>query len=222
MSFVTGSGVGYVSANGADAVFRVRYDATGAIVEVGASTANFIDLNPAGIQAASAGQNPTGVSVSNTGKGIMLVASEVTRVLTIVDLKTQAIAGDIAAPRVVATTALPAPGSPGDAVLKGKHFFNTGLARWSLKGQAWGACQSCHSDGLTDNVTWYFARGPRQSTSLDGTFNKNDLTDQRVLNWTGINDELADFELNTRGISGGVGAIVSALTVPRPSRITPV
>ena len=214
MSFVAGTGVGYVSANGADAVFRVRYDASGTVAEVGASTADFIDLNPAGIPAASAGQNPTGVSVSNTGKGIMLVASEVTRVLTIVDLKTQGVAGDIAAPKVVATTALPAPGSPGDAVLKGKHFFNTGLGRWSLKGQAWGACQSCHSDGLTDNVTWYFARGPRQSTSLDATFNKNDLADQRVLNWTGINDELADFELNTRGISGGVGAIVSALTVP--------
>jgi hypothetical protein len=214
MSFVAGTGVGYVSANGADAVFRVRYDATGAIAEVGASTANFIDLNPMGIPATSAGQNPTGVSVSNTGKGIMLVASEVTRVLTVVDLKTQAVAGDIATPRVVATTAVPAPGSSGDAVLKGKHFFNTGLGRWSLKGQAWGACQSCHSDGLTDNVTWYFARGPRQSTSLDATFNKNDPTDQRILNWTGINDELADFELNTRGISGGVGAIVSALTVP--------
>jgi mono/diheme cytochrome c family protein len=214
MSFVPGSGVGYVSANGADAVFRVRYDATGAIAEVGASTANFIDLNPTGIPPASAGQNPTGVAVSNTGKGIMLVASEVTRVLTVVDLKTQAIAGGVAAPSVVATTALPPAGSAGDAVLKGKHFFNTGLGRWSLRGQAWGACQSCHSDALTDNVTWYFARGPRQSTSLDATFSKKDPTDQRVLNWTGINDELADFELNTRGISGGVGAIVSALSMP--------
>ena len=214
MSFVAGTGVGYVSANGADAVFRVRYDATGAVAEVGASTANFIDLNPAGIPVASAGQNPTGVSVSNTGKGVMLVASEVTRVLTIVDLKAQAVAGGTATPSVVATTTLPAVGSTGDAILKGKHFFNTGLARWSLRGQAWGACQSCHSDGLTDDVTWYFARGPRQSTSLDGTFNKNDSSDQRVLNWTGINDELADFELNTRGISGGVGAIVSAVTVP--------
>jgi hypothetical protein len=29
-----------------------------------------------------------------------------------------------------------------------------------------------------------------------------------VLNWTGIFDEIHDFELNTRGNSGGVGAIV--------------
>ncbi len=214
MSFVPGTGVGYVSANGADAVFRVQYDATGVIAAVGASTANFIDLNPTGIAAASAGENPTGVAVSNTGKSVMLVANDVTRVLTVVDLKTQAIAGGAAAPSAVATTALPAAGSAGAALLRGKHFFNTGLARWSLRGQAWGACQSCHSDGLTDNVTWYFARGPRQSTSLDGTFNKNDPTDQRVLNWTGINDELADFELNTRGISGGVGAVVSAVSTP--------
>jgi mono/diheme cytochrome c family protein len=214
MSFVPGTGVGYVSANGADAVFRVQYDTNGVVAAVGASTANFIDLNPTGIAAASAGENPTGVAVSNTGKSAMLVASEVTRVLTVVDLKTQAIAGGVAAPSVVPTAALPPAGSAGAAVLRGKHFFNTGLARWSLRGQAWGACQSCHSDGLTDNVTWYFARGPRQSTSLDGTFNKNDPTDQRVLNWTAINDELADFELNTRGISGGVGAIVSAVSTP--------
>ena len=29
-----------------------------------------------------------------------------------------------------------------------------------------------------------------------------------MLNWTGIFDEIHDFELNTRGNSGGVGAIV--------------
>ncbi len=109
---------------------------------------------------------------------------------------------------------LPASGSDAATVLAGKRFFNTGLGRWSLKGQAWGACQSCHTDGLTDNVTWYFARGPRQSTSLDGTFNKANVNDQRILNWTAVNDELSDFELNTRGISGGVGAIVSANSAP--------
>ncbi len=78
--------------------------------------------------------------------------------------------------------------------------------RWSLNGQGWNSCESCHPDGQTDNVTWYFARGPRQTTSLDGTFDGQG--NQRILNWTGIFDEVHDFELNTRGNSGGVGAIV--------------
>jgi hypothetical protein len=99
-------------------------------------------------------------------------------------------------------------------VLRGKRFFNTGTARWSLRGQGWGACQSCHADGLTDNVTWYFARGPRQSTSLDGSFASQHPDDQRIFNWTAIFDEVADFEANTRGVSGGVGAIVSEASAP--------
>jgi hypothetical protein len=91
---------------------------------------------------------------------------------------------------------------------RGRKFFVTGLGRWSLAGQAWNSCEACHPDGLTDNVTWFFARGPRQTTSLDGSYDPQDPARRRVLNWTGIFDEVHDFELNTRGNSGGVGAIV--------------
>jgi hypothetical protein len=218
MAFVPGTQVGYVAANGADAVFRVKYDpTTNAITEVGSSTSLFIDLNPPGIAAASAGLNPIGVVVTNVkhnGKAFLLSANDVGRNLSIVDLEGQQIAGGTATPDVVATTAPPASNTTEFAVLKGKRFFNTGVGRWSLKGQAWGACSVCHSDGLTDNVTWYFARGPRQSVSLDGSFSKQNPTDQRIFNWTAIFDELPDFEGNVRGVSGGVGAIVSATSAP--------
>src|SRR5262249_46064766 len=150
-----------------------------------------------------------GFATSNTGKKFAITVSENTRVANLIDLNAQALTGGAANPSVVPLTQLPTPGSDEAKILSGKRFFNTGTGRWALKGQGWGACQSCHSDGLTDNVTWYFARGPRQSTSLDGTFNKTNPNDQRILNWTAINDELADFELNTRGISGGVGATIS-------------
>ena len=215
ITFVAGAAVGYVSANGADAAFRMVFDAkTGTFVSVGSSTSNFIDLNPTGIAAASAGLNPIGFATSNTGKKASLVVSEVTRVASLIDLNAQAVVGGAAAPAVVPLTKLPTAGSDEAKILSGKRFFNTGTGRWSLKGQGWGACQSCHSDGLTDNVTWYFARGPRQSTSLDGTFNKSNPNDQRIMNWTAINDELSDFELNTRGISGGVGAVVATNSAP--------
>jgi len=104
--------------------------------------------------------------------------------------------------------------SPEESALKGKRFFTTGLCRWSLRGQAWGSCAACHFEGLSDNITWYFARGPRQTISLDGSFASADGTDQRIFNWTGIFDEIADFEGNTRGTSGGVGAIVSTVSAP--------
>ena len=39
-------------------------------------------------------------------------------------------------------------------------------------------------------------------------------TRQRVLNWTAIFDEIHDFELNTRGVAGGVGAIVHTVSNP--------
>ena len=215
IGFVPGSTVGYLTANGADAVFRVRADAqTGALVEVGASTSSFIDLAPTGIDAAKAGRTPIGIGLAALDKKSAIVANDVTRNATLLDFNTQAVAGGVMNPSVVPTSALPAAGSDADKVLRGKRFFNTGLARWSLRGQGWGACQSCHSDGLTDNVTWYFARGPRQSTSLDGSFASKHPEDQRIFNWTAIFDEVDDFELNTRGVSGGVGAIVSAVSVP--------
>lgn len=215
IAFVPGATVGYVSANGSDAVFRFQTDAmTGEIQTVGATTNAFIDLVPAGIAADKAGKNPIGMAVAHVHKKVALVANEVSRNVSALDFNTQAIAGGAAQALVAATASLPATGSDADRVLRGKRFFNTGTGRWSLAGQGWGSCQSCHSDGLTDNVTWYFARGPRQSTSLDGSFASTHPDDQRIFNWTAINDEVADFEGNTRGVSGGVGAIVSAVSTP--------
>ncbi len=217
MAFVPGSAVGYVVANGTDAAFRVRYDAEkGDISEVGSSTQLFVNLNPAGLAAAAQGKNPIGMAVSNTGKKFAFVANDVGRNLTVVDLNAQGILGGTEAPKVFESSAQPAAGSEAEARLRGKRFFNTGLARWSLKGQGWGACQSCHMDGYSDNISWYFARGPRQSTSLDGSFSKKNPSDQRIFNWTAIFDEVADFELNTRGISGGVGATVSVADPAKP------
>lgn len=212
IAFVPGTSVGYVTANGIDAVFRFTTDTTGKLSEVGASTSLFIDLL-GGLPADKQGKNPVGIAVA-AQKKLALVANDVSRNASMVDFNTQrvAVAGDAAI--VVQTSALPPAGSDADKVLRGKRFFNTGSARWSLRGQGWGACQSCHGDGLSDNVTWYFARGPRQATALDGSFASKHPEDQRIFNWTAIFDQVDDFEGNTRDISGGVGAIVSELSMP--------
>jgi hypothetical protein len=213
IGFVKGAGVAYIAANAADSVFRVQYDLQQGsnIAEVGAPTNIFINLNPTGIAPEKSGQNPIGIAMPNdeAHKRFAFVANDVTRNLTVIDFNTQAVAGGATAPSVEASTAMPAAGTNEDAIRKGKRFFDTATGRWSLKGQGWNGCQSCHMDGLSDNVTWFFARGPRQSISLDGSFSKKNGSDQRIFNWTAIVDEVADFESNTRGISGGVGAIVS-------------
>lgn len=213
IAFVPSLGVAYVVANASSAVFRVKYDlsADSAISEVGASTQNFIDLQPAAFSAPQKGLDPTGIAVSNTGKRFAFVANDFSRNVSVVDLNGQAVVAD----KVVAYTDQPAANSTAEKVHRGRHFFNTALGRWSLKGQGWTGCAACHTDGYTDNVTWFFARGPRQSTSLDGSFSKKDpAADQRIFNWTGIFDEVGDFEGNTRGVSGGVGAVVGTLSTP--------
>ena len=40
---------------------------------------------------------------------------------------------------------------------------------------AWSGCASCHDDGHSDNVTWIFETGPRQTIPLEGTFARNNL-----------------------------------------------
>jgi hypothetical protein len=70
---------------------------------------------------------------------------------------------------------------------------------------AWSSCASCHSDGLSDGVTWIFGTGPRRTKPLDGMFSKQDPEDQDILNWSAIRDSNTDFNNNSRGVQGGCG-----------------
>ena len=108
---------------------------------------------------------------------------------------------------------LPPPGTAEDDVRLGERFFFTGRGRWSEGGEGYSSCGSCHPDGLSDDITWSFAAGPRQTTSLDGSFSHGaGPQKQRIFNWTAIFDEIHDFERNTRDVSGGLGAITASRT----------
>jgi cytochrome c peroxidase len=120
-----------------------------------------------------------------------------TRRLGVVDFSMQKLAKTVAASEITADQ---------KAAQDGLHFFNTGRGRWSAN--SWSSCASCHPDGRSDNVTWIFAAGPRQATSLDGSYSHGVGTQKRrALNWTGIFDEMHDFERNTRDVQGGKGAV---------------
>ncbi|MEY4549260.1 MAG: hypothetical protein RL685_5455 [Pseudomonadota bacterium] len=181
--------IGYVSAASSDIVLRVVFNDAD-IVSVGAPSAFNIP----------AGQNPSGLVLThriNDARGY--AANLISRDLSVLSLSRQTKLRD------VVSTAQPQPGTAAFTVWRGKRFFNTSTGIWAREG--WGSCQGCHALGLADNVTWQFGAGPRQTISLDGQFASDDPSDMRALNWTAIFDSSADFENNTRGTSGGTGAI---------------
>jgi cytochrome c553 len=208
LDFVPDTRVSYIVGKSGDVMQRVTWDDAG--VTIG-STAN-VQIDLAGDDARGRCQNPTGVAVLDTTRAF--VNCWVTRRLGVVDLSSQSL--------LTTVEASGAPTSAADlSVARGKRFYFTGRGRWSNAGtngakggEGWSSCGSCHPDGLTDNVTWVFAAGPRQTTSQDGSFSHGPGTQkQRIFNWTGIFDEHHDFERNTRDVSGGLGAITTAPTV---------
>ncbi len=199
IDFRPGTNVAYVVSQAGDVLQRVHYrnqtDARGPIV-LGTDAA-FAQMNLRGTGGIKV---PLGVAVAHSAN-FAYVANWAERSLSVVDLAQQAFDSDIA------SADKPAANTRDAHILNGLKFFFTGTGRWSDRSV--NSCGSCHPDGLSDQVTWLFAAGPRQSTSLDGTYAKNDPSDQRIMNWTGIFDELHDFELNTRGTAGGKGAITT-------------
>ncbi len=201
----------WVVSQGSDFIVRMDFDATGtptinapsAPGPVAASpVVRIFTIDPA--NATSSGRNPRGIVLDADGdRGYVYCPT--TRDVIVADL-----VGNTVLQRVRSSDL---PNDPLEqSVLRGKIDFFTSRPFWSDRG--WGGCWSCHPDGRTDNVSWSFEAGPRQTISLDGSFsNVHGLGDQRLLNWTAVRDENPDFELNTRGIFGGRGFITTTTDV---------
>lgn len=233
IGFVPGTVTAYFPAYGADAVFRVDFDATYAsstIDSVGSPKNPFMTLFSAANDPSHNGQLPTGIAVAhathtpNSSVRYAFVINDHTRNVSVLDLDAQEVAGMSAGNPTTAAASAPPTDANEIAVLEGRRLFITGLGRWSLNGQAWQGCLNCHGDGLTDNVSWYAGRGPRQSPNLDGSFvkgaaAKGDQTDYRINSWEGVQDEITDHEAAIRSFSGGVGAIVKNSTLSLSSQL---
>jgi YVTN family beta-propeller protein len=201
----------WVVSQGSDFIVRMDFDGTGKPT-INAPTApgpfatspvvRIFTIDPA--NATSSGRNPRGITLNADGTRGYVVCPT-TRDVVVADL-----VGNTVLQRVRSSDL---PTEPLDlSVLRGKIDFFTSRPFWSDRG--WGGCWSCHPDGRSDNVTWSFEAGPRQTISLDGSFsNIHGLADQRLLNWSPVRDENPDFELNTRGIFGGRGFITTTTDV---------
>jgi DNA-binding beta-propeller fold protein YncE len=146
--------------------------------------------------------------------------------------------------RDIESSAPPAPGTQAHRNLVGKLAFFTALGipdkldstgdgqfdvalrdinplanRGKASNNAWSSCASCHDDGHSDNVTWIFETGPRQTIPLEGTFARNNLNDQRILNWSAVRGSNTDFNNNARGIQGGTGFATNVDGVDKTSQV---
>jgi DNA-binding beta-propeller fold protein YncE len=170
------------------------------------------------------GNVPTGVVMSRDGNRAY-TNNEVNLSVTAIDL-----AQNKVLTRDVVAAIPPAPGTPEHRRLLGKLAFYTALGvpdsfdvdgngsydvavrdivplsyRNRASDNAHSSCSTCHEDGHSDNVTWIFASGPRQTIPLEGTFARGDLTDQRILDWSGTRGSITDFNNQARGVQGGRG-----------------
>ena len=216
-AFEHNSNSGFVVASASNLIVKVDLDANGAPTVHAPQAAG----DPGAVVRVFVGQNPTGI-VINSKDSRAYVTNEVSRDVSVVDLSTNQVIA------TVSSSALPAAGSDESRLLIGKAVFNssTGVKLPSLgvnvgtrlSNGGWSGCVSCHPFGLTDGVVWIFATGPRRTLQLNGTFNPRDANDMKMLNHSGIRDEVQDFELNTRAVQGGLGLITLADgTTPDPN-----
>ncbi len=212
IAFTTQSGAGnaYVVSAVSDLLVKLNVDAGGNLAfTTDTNTTRYIDLNDPTMPAttgANAGKNPQGIAITSSG-GLTYVANFVSRNVSVVNLTNDAVIA------VVSSSDLPAPGSQSETNLVGAEMFfssrgnfdsipGTNSLRDRLASEGWQSCASCHFKGLTDGVVWQFGAGPRKSVPLNSTFNPLNRTQQRVLNYSAIFDEVEDFEINIRNVSG--------------------
>ena len=225
-----GSGSGYVVSSGSDLLVKVNVDGNGALSFTGgAQTTRYIDLNdPANPATAgdNAGKNPLGIVIDKDGEKAY-VFNRVSQNVSVVNLRSDSVEG------VVRLSPLPAPGSPGEVNRVGAEIFFSSRGHFNappgasgvslddrLSSEGWQTCSSCHFEGLTDSVVWAFGTGPRKSLPLNASFNPANRGEQKILNYSAVNDEIEDFELNIRNVSGP-GALPAAQQCSEPAQGQP-
>jgi len=181
-------------------------------------------------------KNPRGIVINSTDTRAY-VMSLITRDVAVVDIAGTDPSKYKTLARILSTD-LPTPGSLAAIVSRGHQLFNTAIGPTGTEERSlppagrmsdfgWGSCYGCHPNGLMDGVTWMFGDGPRQTISMESTYEHPQSPTflnafggpllpnfkQRVLNWSAVRDECQDFELNIRNVSGGQGLIADGQAV---------
>ena len=205
-----GQGTAYVISAGSDLLVKVKVGTDGKLeFTEDNDTTRYIDLNDPDDPLTSgdnAGKNPLGIVVDKTGTTAYTM-NFVSRNVSVVDLSQDKVV------QTIRTIDLPPPGSKVEEILVGAEMFFSSRGYFNppvdgssrrdrLASEGWQNCASCHFKGLTDGVIWSFGNGPRKSLALNGTFNPRNRQEQKILNNSPARDELEDFDLNIRNVSG--------------------
>jgi YVTN family beta-propeller protein len=201
----------WIAVQQADLIVRLTVDGAGiptigAPLVAGPSSIVRVDLDPEPpVPGQIAGKAPRGIAINNAGTRAY-VSNFISRSVSVVDISNPT------GPTIVGTgqsSALPIPRTFAATAHRGAELFYSGRGpQGRMSSEAWGGCIACHPGGRSDNVTWMFDTGPRQTIPLDGMFRHSLFNpDQRILNWSAVRDEVQDFELNTRNVFGGRGLI---------------
>jgi YVTN family beta-propeller protein len=197
----------------------------------GAATVQVDPSDPTRVLQIPTQRNPRGIVISPDDTRAF-VMNYVSRSVTVIDLTTS----PESVVMEVASAALPTPGTTEDMVHIGKELYNTSIGVFDpvvaggpaivrrMSNNGWGACATCHPNGLSDNVVWIFPDGPRRTIPQHTDFALNNPARQKLLNWSAVRDEEEDFELNIRAVSGGQGLIVlpgTATQDPAVQNLTP-
>jgi hypothetical protein len=183
----------------------------------GAAAVQSDPVDPTRVLQIATGKNPRGI-VINSIDTRAYVMNYVSRDVTVIDLT----GPREAVMEEMRSAALPTPGTPADTIQIGKELYNSSVGEFDpatpagppitrrMSQDGWGSCAACHPNGLSDGVTWVINSGPRRAIAQHATFDQTDPTRsiQRALNWSATFDEVEDFELFIRNVSGGDGLIV--------------
>jgi DNA-binding beta-propeller fold protein YncE len=215
---------------GGNYVLRAGLDAAGKL--------NILDAGaPPKAKRLQTGNMPTGIVMSSDGTRAY-ANNEINTSVTALDLT-----NNVVLKRDIDSSTPPAPGTQEHRNLVGKLVFFTALGvpdvldtnndhqfdialrdidplknRGKASDNGWSSCASCHDDGHSDNVTWIFETGPRQTIPLEGMFTHDvpdvasRLKDQRALNWSAVRGSNTDFNANSIGIQGGKGFATATQT----------
>jgi YVTN family beta-propeller protein len=229
IAFLRSGTEGWVVSAATNRIIKVQLDANGTPTINAPKFMGDVD----GIVRVEVGLNPQGIVLNSTGTRAY-VENFISRDVSVVDISS---ATPFQITRIP-SAALPLAGTLEAIIHRGHELFNTSIGPAGTKfvtsmppsgrmsDSGWGACYACHPDGLHDGVTWMFPDGPRQAISMESTFAQPQppghafingaplapTSDQRVLNWSAVRDEVQDFERNIRLVSGGEGLIDADIT----------
>lgn len=223
IAFKNYSDQGYVASAASNIVVKVNVNPA-----TGAPAVQTDPLDATRVLQIPTGRNPRGIVVNGTDTRAY-VMNYISRDVTVLDLT----ATREVAIATFSSAVLPASGTLADKIHIGKELYNTSVGVFDpatpggapitgrMSAAGWGACSACHPFGLSDDVVWIFAAGPRRTVPQHTDFDQTDpdRTTQRALNWSAIFDEEEDFELNIRGVSGGLGIIVLADGVSQDTNV---